>query len=432
VTDRRQVDLALKAEREQLLALSQIERDQRQFAVSLTQANVALSSSLNLNEVLDQILDQIERVIPFDAAVIALFDQEFVQIVRSRGFERRPAIIEKLQGGIPSEIYPLLKESGVWHSPGKKTDHRSRAGFSSVPGWKWVRAFISIPLQNGENGIGSLNLFYEQPQVFELEQIDRLTAFANQASIAIQNARLFRALETSLAQEHDLLARLIQSEKLAAMGRMIASVTHELNNPLQTIKNCLFLSRQDIPTDSPVQEYLEMAISETLRINDLVNQLREIYRPKPENSTEPYSLLKIINEVHGLLKPHLDNMNVSWQQRAEPNEVWVHCNADQIKQVFINIGMNGIEAMQPGGGTLEVSWSLKDEPRQVGVAFHDTGPGIPSEILNNLFEPFVTTKPSGLGLGLSICYELVQHHHGQITVDTQLDHGTTITVWLPV
>jgi signal transduction histidine kinase len=280
--------------------------------------------------------------------------------------------------------------------------------------------------------IGTLNMFFRHPHAVEKEQIDRLTAFANQASIAIQNASLYKELETSLAQEHALRTRLIQSEKFAAMGRLLASVAHELNNPLQTIKNCLFLTRQDSEPDSPVQEYLDMAFSETARLSKLVGQLRELYRPRAENITKPYVFAEIVEEVHNLLKPHLAQQKVTWVQKAGFEDAKIRCNLDQIKQVLINISMNGIEAMQPNGGTLEVGLSLSGETDMVAVYFHDSGPGIAPEVLKNLFEPFVTTKSSGLGLGLSICYELIQRHHGQITVDTQLDQGTTFTVWLPL
>jgi len=132
-----------------------------------------------------------------------------------------------------------------------------------------------------------------------------------------------------------------------------------------------------------------------------------------------------------LLAPHLQNQNIVWQESPEPEKLVVNCAADQIKQVFINIGMNAIEAMQPGGGTLFVELALSEDASQAGVIFRDTGSGIPPEIIKNIFEPFTTTKSSGLGLGLSISYELVQRNNGQITAESQVNHGTTFTVWLP-
>lgn len=432
ITERKRAEQALKVERQHLITLSQAERNQRLFAESLAQATVALTSSLDLNEVLDRILDQIEPVVPFDAAIVSLSEEDAIRIARSRGFEDRPQIIENIQSQISLEDFPPLKEILKSGKPMVITGSDEGASFATLPEWNWVQSYIGIPLQTREHVIGTLNMLFDHPRVVEQEQIDRLTTFAYQASIAIHNARLYKELENSLAQEHALRTRLIQSEKFAAMGRLLGSVAHELNNPLQTIKNCLFLSREDTPTDSPVQEYLDMAFSETARLSKLVGQLRELYRPRTENSTKAYTYFEIVEEVHNLLKAHLAQQKVTWLRIPGCEEARVKCNLDQIKQVLINIGMNGIEAMQPNGGTLEVGLTVADETHMVGVYFRDSGPGIAPEILQNLFEPFVTTKSSGLGLGLSICYELIQRHNGQITVDTQINQGTTFTIWLPL
>jgi signal transduction histidine kinase len=123
---------------------------------------------------------------------------------------------------------------------------------------------------------------------------------------------------------------------------------------------------------------------------------------------------------------------VQWESLPGLKSISVNCVADQIKQVFLNISMNAIEAMQPGGGKLFVDMVLSPPSDQTGIVFRDTGPGITPEIRANLFEPFVTTKSSGLGLGLSISYEIVQRHGGRITVDSLPGQGTVFTVWLPL
>ncbi len=164
-------------------------------------------------------------------------------------------------------------------------------------------------------------------------------------------------LEKSLAQEQNIRSQLVESEKFAAMGRMVASVAHELNNPLQTIQNCLYLTQQDIPVSSPIQEYLDMAFSEIRRLSTLVAQLRELYRPSSALAIQSKNICRILDEAHALLVPHLLHQQVLWQQSPCPNIPIVNCNEDQIKQVFINISMNAIEAMQPEGGCLSVQVS---------------------------------------------------------------------------
>jgi PAS domain S-box-containing protein len=223
--------------------------------------------------------------------------------------------------------------------------------------------------------------------------------------------------------------QLVQAEKHAIIGRMVGSITHEINNPLQTIKNCLYLIQQDVTAESPIQEPLEMATSETLRLSNLVGQLRELYRPKVGISKEPNEILDILEEVHSLLIPHLNSARVQWQPLTGIQRCYINCVRDQILEVFLNISMNAIEAMQSRGGTLFVDMIEAEE--RTGVIFRDTGPGIPEEIAQHLFEPFMTTKGSGLGLGLSISYGIVQRHGGQIQVENQPGQGATFTIWMP-
>jgi signal transduction histidine kinase len=238
---------------------------------------------------------------------------------------------------------------------------------------------------------------------------------------------------TDVTEKKRVENQLIQSEKHAVIGRMVGSVTHEINNPLQTIKNCLYLIQQDISPDSPNHEPLEMALSETQRLTNIVGQLRQLYRPQAMQTTQPQDLLGIIEEVHSLLIPHLTNSRVTWTLLTKLEHCTVNCIKDQVIEVFLNISMNAIEAMQHStDGTLLVNIVRSVDQAQVGVIFSDNGPGINPEILSHIFEPFTTTKEYGLGLGLSICYGIVQKHGGQITVDSQPGEGSSFTVWLPL
>ena len=236
---------------------------------------------------------------------------------------------------------------------------------------------------------------------------------------------------TDITEKKNYEKRLIQAEKHAAIGRMVGSVTHEINNPLQTIKNCLYLVKQDTESDSPNQEPLVMALSETQRLSNIVGQLRQLYRPQADQSKRREDLLDIINEVHGLITPHLKNSQVTWKPLPGLRHYSVNGIKDQLIEVFLNICTNAIEAMQPAGGTLSVDMALSNKKDQVKVVISDSGPGIDPEILAHIFEPFITTKEYGLGLGLSICYQIVEKHGGQITVKNQPGQGTSFTVWLP-
>ncbi len=237
---------------------------------------------------------------------------------------------------------------------------------------------------------------------------------------------------TDISEKKNYQNQLIQSEKHAAIGRMVGSVTHEINNPLQTIKNCLYLIRQDSPPESVIQEPLEMALSETQRLSTIVGQLRQLYRPSTIQIPETHDLLEIVNEVHALIIPHLSKSHVEWRLENQIQNCYINCIKGQLIEVFLNISTNAIEAMQPDGGTLTVSMTLSADNSQVGVILNDTGPGISPDILQHIFEPFITSKEYGLGLGLSICYGIIQKHRGRIDVESQPDQGSTFTIWLPL
>ena len=237
---------------------------------------------------------------------------------------------------------------------------------------------------------------------------------------------------TDITEKKNYENQLLQAEKHAVIGRMVGSVTHEINNPLQTIKNCLYLIRQDTEPDSPNDEPLTMALSETQRLSNLVGQLRQLYRPQTVQTIHTHDILEIIEEVHSLIVPHLNNSGVLWHPSTVLKTCHVNCIRDQIVEVFLNISMNAIEAMQPDGGELSIGMIFSDDGKQVGVKLNDTGPGINAEILPHIFEPFITTKEYGLGLGLSICYGIIQKHGGQISVESQPGQGTTFTIWLTI
>jgi signal transduction histidine kinase len=133
-----------------------------------------------------------------------------------------------------------------------------------------------------------------------------------------------------------------------------------------------------------------------------------------------------------LVTPQINNAKVKWQSLPGLKSINVDCVKDQLLEVLLNISMNAIEAMQPDGGTISVNMVQSADNDKVGVVISDSGPGIKPEILPHIFEPFMTTKEFGLGLGLSICYGIIQKHGGHITVDSQPGKGTSFTIWLPL
>lgn len=432
ITARKKVEAELERNNRELMEVSSAERLQRQLAEALVQTTIALNTSLNLDDVLDHILAQAQTVISSCAVAVMLIEEGMVRTVRNRGFEDHPESWQILGVTFPVDGIPPIKQMCADLRPVVVADTNSDPEWSGIPGLAWVHSYAAIPLQVEGQIIGFLAIMSPEPNFFGEEVPGRLTAFAAHAAVAIHNAHLYKEIESALNKEQAMRAQLIQAEKFAAMGRMVGSVAHELNNPLQTIKNCLYLTQQELSPDSPSQEFLQMAYSETQRLSNLVTQLRELYRPNLQMPQYVLDLRDILKQIHALLMPQLGQNRVTWQFDPGDAPVLVQGNEDQLKQVFLNICTNGIEAMQPGGGALSLRVNLDQAAGQVGLAIADNGPGIDPEKIDRIFEPFFTTKPNGLGLGLPICYEIINQHKGRIAVESVKNQGTTFTVWLPL
>jgi|GEM_PF-1651511 len=291
---------------------------------------------------------------------------------------------------------------------------------------------LIVPLRSHARVIGTITLIRDHPgEPYTLEDQAFTQSLADRAALAITNARLYTELDHKLKEEQAMRNQLVQAEKLMIMGRMVASVAHELNNPLQTIKNCLFLTQQELHPDSPTQDYLNMAQAETSRLTELVRQLRDVYRPKSAEEIKPVDINQVLDEVHSLISPHLERHRVSWNITKPDNREFVPGVANQLKQVFLNISLNAIEAMQPQGGRLSVVVEQLASTHELSISFSDDGPGIPPEVLPKMFEPFFSTKEAGTGLGLAITYDIVQRHLGRIVVENNAGGGARFTVTLP-
>ncbi len=293
-------------------------------------------------------------------------------------------------------------------------------------------SLLIVPIRTHDRTIGSMVLArYSKDPPHTEQDLQLVQRIANQAALAITNARLYQDLHILLEKEKIMRLQLIQAEKLSALSRMMTTVVHEINNPVQTIKNCLYLAQMDIPYGSAAQDSLNMASSEIDRISKLVSGLRDIYRQPKSVEMVDLDLIKLLTDVHVLLESHLQHHNVTWLATNLAGPIWIRGISDHLKQVFLNISMNAIEAMEPVGGSITLYTTSDASTHEVGVAITDTGCGIPPENIPALFEPFFTTKEGGSGLGLPICYEIVQRHSGHIAVESTLNEGSTFTVWLP-
>ena len=257
---------------------------------------------------------------------------------------------------------------------------------------------------------------------FELSQI-----FSRQAAIALENALLYKDLKDYINRIEESQAALIQAEKLATAGRMTASIAHEINNPLQSLQNCLHLAaRQDLPPEMR-EKYFAMTKSELDRLMSTVQRMLDFYRPNLER--EKVNLIDLLDHVLILLHTQLSTRNIRVTSAWPASLPETMAVRNQIQQVFINLILNAYDAM-PSGGELTVS--VQQTGKDIEIDFHDTGYGVPAELRETIFEPFRSTKENGSGLGLSVSYEIIVSHGGNLELVSGPESGARFRVTLPV
>jgi len=248
----------------------------------------------------------------------------------------------------------------------------------------------------------------------------------------IASVGIFVDLKERLAMERKLREtqeKLLQSEKLAAMGRLTSQIAHELNNPLYGIMNTLELLKTEISPQSKRRKILDMALSETVRLAELLRKMLRFSKPDEEKK-QVTDVNVILDEILLLVGKQLQENSIRISTNFTDNLEKVYASRNQLRQVFLNMIANARDAM-PDEGTLTIKTFAKRDT--VYIQITDTGIGIKEENINKIFNDFFTTKNSvkDVGLGLSVCYEFVKEHGGNIRVSSEWGSGTTFTIILP-
>ncbi len=249
----------------------------------------------------------------------------------------------------------------------------------------------------------------------------------------IASVGIFKDLRERLKMERELRETqqaLLQSEKLAAMGRLTSQIAHELNNPIYGIMNTLELLKTEIPPESKRRRILDLSLSETQRLSEMLRNMLSFSKPE-EEKRKPVKMNELIEGILLVMDKQMRESNIKVETDFDIEIPEVMASTNQMRQVMLNILKNAKEAM-PKGGTLTVRTSR--EGNKVLIHIQDTGMGIPEEIRNRIFEAFFTTKQKvkGVGLGLSVCYGIIRDHGVELGVDSEEGKGTTFTISLPV
>ena len=251
---------------------------------------------------------------------------------------------------------------------------------------------------------------------------------------AIERKRAEAALQASIDEVKTMSQQLLQAEKLATMGELAASIAHELNNPLATVSLRVESLIAQTTGDDPRLRELEIIGKEVERMSKLIaNLLQFSRRGQPQIST--VNVCEEIEKTIELIYYHLRTHNISIMRQFARDVPQIQADRQQLRQVFLNLFTNAIDAM-PQGGMMTIVVAVNAEEKKIRIEIADTGTGIPPEILSKVSEPFYTTKPEGkgTGLGLAICKRIAQGHQGpiEITSDATPGKGTRVCLTLPV
>ena len=273
------------------------------------------------------------------------------------------------------------------------------------------------------------------------ERLDKAMAELNQAAQVLETKVKERTKQLEVAHQ-----KLLQSDRLASLGQLSATVAHEINNPISGVLNLAMLLDRVLKDDGIPQErvaefkkYLGQIINETARVGRIVSDLLAFSRRAKPQSTN-IDLNGVIKNTLSILRHRLELGNIELVFCLSDTLPKIEGDSSQMQQVLINLVMNGAEACQSKGhGTVTIKTQQVEDPASgennlVILEISDTGDGIPQEVMSKIFDPFFTTKGEGkgIGLGLSVVYGIVDAHGGDIEVDSKIGEGTTFKVTLPV
>jgi signal transduction histidine kinase len=392
-----------------------------------------LARVIDISETVRRVLYHLEETHRVTHASIYLLDADGSGLDLAGCFGPRP--IDRVDAVLRRPFLDRLRRDGVLTAEGvgrelgsRTPDGSERETVSQIATTlEELQAGVCLAIASGEVALGLLCLKDERlREAYSSEEIKLLRAVAAQLAITIQNSKLYE--------------RMKERDRLAAVGEMAAGLAHEIRNPLGAIKAAAqFLQ----PTaggaapaaEPPPAEFLRIIVEETNRLNNVVSQFLDYARPYRGDPT----LLDLNDVIRGtatLLGKEDTSQGVTFAIELGPSLPRVRADAEQLRQVFLNLGLNALQAMAPRGGRLTVASRMRHAEHGrvqfVEVIFADTGPGIAEHDIDRLFIPFYTTKDKGTGLGLSICQRIVENHGGAIEVRSQPGAGARFSVVLPV
>ncbi len=397
-------------------------REKHEYRAALASFTNTIVRILDRERLLQELADTLMQVLQLDRIAIFLHGPgQVYRLEHSAGV--RPTAEEFLKDDVfvrslAQRAETVLREeleAGAAASEQAAIQERYRAN-----GWE-----VSMPLTISGKLIGFINLGRKSDLgVFSVGDLDLLNTLAAEAAIALENARLYEELRRS----QDIIQR---AGRLSALGTLAAGIAHEVRNPLVSIQTFFQLAPQRLHDEEFFTTFLNTTASEVRRISDLITELLSFAR-SPTRSFGLIDLNQTVERIVTLLEPEAKKQKLALTHTLAPALPLVHADDDQIKQVLINVVLNAIQATEPGGVVSISSRTVQNEGAGlVRLEVRDTGTGIPPEQLDDIFNPFFTTKAKGTGLGLPIAHQIVTEHGGVLAVESKVGKGTSFFIDLP-
>jgi signal transduction histidine kinase len=386
---------------------------EQQTAISEVLRAIA-SSPHDLQPIFDAILASATRLCRADICSLRLSEESGLRRVALRGDpllvsqSASPVLVEK--GSFLSRIATSTLPTHIPDLKALEGDHRDDLWFKVVSAV--YRTALVVPLLRNNEIVGIINLGRTQVEPFTDKQISLFRDFAAQATIALESTRRER-------QYREMQCELAHANRVATMGHLTASIAHELKQPIAAARNnahaALNFLDKSPPDVAEVREALTCIVNDTDRASDVVDRIGSLIKKAPPRK-EVVDLNAAILEVTALARSEAVKIGVTVGTQLAGELPRIQCDRVQLQQVMLNLIVNAIQSMsgiEDGNRELHIS-TVSIEPKGVCVAVRDTGHGLRLECLPRLFEPFYTTKPDGMGMGLSICRSIIEAHGGRL------------------
>lgn len=403
--------------------------------------NSGLMETLDIDEILRSVLEGVTKNIGFDRARLYLINEKGNSLHCKMAVGVDEDEIKGISLTLDSED-SLLARSVIEKRPFIIQDAQKDPRVNKTLKEKFnLKSLIVIPILIKDRVFGAISADHVKPgKKISKESFESVLALSHQASLAIHHAFRYKELkdlsekmEERIKKVQDELKKtekeLFRSEKLAALGQLAAGFAHEIRNPLTSINLLIQSLKEKLPEEGIYREDLAVIEGEIIRINEIIDQFLRFAKPS-EPFFEKMKVVPILEEVIQLLKLQIEKQKVIVKKEFSDLPPII-IDKEKIKQVFLNIILNAIQAM-PNGGELKLKCQLSEDSCFVKIQFRDSGVGIPHDDMARLFDPFYTTKDNGTGLGLSIVHRIIDQHQGRIEVDSILGEGSLFTVWLPI